>query len=273
MLHVVVQPWQKLLANAAVVYQYLEDVGIRDNYRRVPLRYSLETYTGRSKTLMFNLQGASDQYDIRSIHDGHNCQIHLDWIAADLRVAAFLSDDKIMNDAYCTSDPYILIQQMLGDKTITRDQCKMMLLRAIYSLAIDEPILELFPTFKGWMRIKLNQLHQGKILYSMMGRSFPISSDRDELSVFNSQFQGSVVHIMQAALIKLFKIYRTNLLAEIHDSIVLSCPVEEVSHILREAIPIMLDPLKGWIDPSPRMPLMVRIGHRWKHWQEYRTFR
>lgn len=265
------QSWQRLLANSMIVYQFLEDQGVRDGFKRKSTIYSLDTYTGRSKTLQFNVQGATDQFDIRPVRDGNFFYIHFDWVAADLRMAAYMSKDEEMFSSFETSDPYARMAEYLNDEEFTRDVCKTQFLRAIYSLDYNNPILDIFPVFKEWMKERVALMRRNAFLDTILGRRFVVEDN--ELSVFNSQFQGSVAHAMQALLIRLFDRYRLNILAEVHDSIVLCCPENMVGQLIKSVIPIMFDPLRDFVPSSPTMPLKVSIGNSWKKWRVFREYR
>lgn len=263
------EPWRKLLANAMVVYQYLEENGIRDNYKVVYPRYSLNTATGRSSTTGFNVQGTTDKFDIRPRTDEYDYLVHFDWLAADIRMIAFMSGDEAMNKSFEKSDPYIMASEYLKDPEFDRERCKNEFIRSVYSLSTEAPILKIFPQFKKWMDKKLTEYERDGCLYSLLGRRY----DGDKLRVFNSQFQGSVAHCMQAALVKIYEKYKLNLLTEVHDSIILHCRENRLKEIIREVGSIMLYPLDGWTDNSPRMPVRISVGRKWRQWQQYKVLR
>lgn len=264
--------WNRLFANASVVYQTIEDNGVRDDYKRLPVIYSLDTYTGRSKTLRYSVQGATEECDIKSVREANEVLVHFDWIAADMRMAAVMSGDQDMLDSYKESDPYTRMAEYLNDPQFPRDKCKTQFLKAIYSLNIDNPVLDFYPIFKQWMRDRLGFMRRECHLDTIMGRKFSWNKD-NELSVFNSQFQGSVAHAMQAALTKLFVNYRNNILVDMHDSVVMSCSESMLKGLIDAVVPIMTDPLNGCVDQSPFMPLKVSVGTKWKQWQKLREYR
>ena len=263
--------WNKLLANSSVVYQYLEDRGVFHGYRRVFPRYSIETFAGRSKTMSFNLQGTTDKFDIRHIEE-NGYQVQFDWIGADLLIAAYMSGDKEMLGSFDNSDPYTKMAKLLNSSQFPREQCKRDFMRAIYSLSVNHPILELFPTFKKWMISRITQMREDGYLISLLGRKYRIKGD-NELSVFNAQFQGGVAHAMQATLIRLFDDFSQNLLAEVHDTIVLVCKGVDLKELIEEVGQIMLCPLKGYVDNPPIMPVKISIGKRWRKWKGFRELR
>jgi hypothetical protein len=265
------QSWQRLLANAGVVYHVIETIGVRDGYKRMPVIYSQETFTGRSKTLGFSVQGATSEHEIHSVFDEMNFQVHFDWIAADMRMAAYMSCDKRMNDSYINSDPYTRAVEYLKN-SLSRDECKVRFLRAIYSLNTDESILDLYPEFKYWIKYRIGLMRKNGYLDTVLGRRFNLDGD-NELSVFNSQFQGSVAHAMQAVLTQVFKFYPRNFITEMHDALIMTCSEENVGPLINTIVPIMLNPLEGYIESPPRMPVKVSVGSRWREWKHFRTFR
>lgn len=262
--------WNQLLANASVVYQHLEDLGVRNGYKRLNVHYSLETVTGRSKTLGDNVQGTTEQDDIHSTRDENTILVHFDWVAADLCMAAHMSGDEAMLESFRESDPYTSIVNYLNDPKFDRAACKGMFLKSFYSLRTDSPIFDVFPTFKEWMIDRVNFMRLNGYVESIMGRRFRGSN---ELSVFNSQFQGSVVHAMQATLVRLFYECGSNFVAEIHDSLVLSAPESDVGALINQVVPVMISPLDGWLESPPRMPFKVSIGRKWKQWKRLREYR
>jgi hypothetical protein len=264
------QLWHKLVANASVVYQDLEDRGVYHSFKKHLMTYSLETFTGRSKTLGFNLQGTTDDFDIRSERPGYF--VHFDLIGADLLMAAHMSNDQDMFDAYKTSDPYARIEKYLNHPEFTRERCKKEFLKSLYSLSLYDPVLDSFPTLRDWMRARQADLDRDGYLTSVLGRRFMLKGD-NKLSVFNAQFQGSVVHAVQASLVKLFADYRENLFTEVHDSIILTAPQVDLPVLIDDVVEVMRNPLQGWCDNPPRMAVRVSIGKKWRKWKPYKEFR
>jgi hypothetical protein len=264
--------WQKLLADVEFVYADLDLKKIRHGHKVISTRYSLDTFTGRSKTLGFNVQGTTDEYDIRPIHDDLNLFVHFDWLAADLRMAAFMSGDQQMEASFLESDPYTYIESYLHDPEYSRDRCKGELIKALYALNVNHPIIEIFPQFKSWLVDRLQLMRKQGYLDSILMRRFIVEAN-NELSVFNGQFQGSVVHAMQAALVKINDRFPKYLFAEVHDSIIMCCNEEVVPLVINEVSKIMLQPLDGWVNPAPRMPIKVSVGDRWRRWKKLRVHR
>jgi DNA polymerase I-like protein with 3'-5' exonuclease and polymerase domains len=255
-----------------VVYQDIEDRGVRDNFKKMHPIYSRDTFTGRSKSLSFNVQGATEEYDIKSIFDDDKVFVHFDWLAADIRMASFMSQDERMELAFKQSDPYTILVEYLNDPEFSRDKIKIEFLRAFYSLKFDDPIFGIYPRFKEYMQSKVNELDESGYSTSIVGRRYYLKGD-NKLGVFNAQFQGSVAHAMQALLVKIYQKFRYNILTEMHDSVVLCCPEKLVIPIIKDVVNIMKDPLSGYVDPSPIMPVKVSVGRKWKAWKTVRVYR
>jgi hypothetical protein len=264
-------PWMELAAQASFVYQYLENKGVRVSLRKMFPKYSLETYTGRSKTLDFNVQGASEEYDIRPVGLDDYYYLYFDWIAADIRMASFMAGDKQMEASYQKSDPYTDLTEFLNDIEFTREVVKVEFLRAFYSLDFENPIFGPYPTFREEMIKRKEYLEINNHSTSILGREFILSDNK--LSAFNAQFQGSVAHAMQASLIKIAGIYPNNLLTEMHDSIVMYCSKSSITKIIKDVSEIMYNPLVDYCSPSPKMPLKISIGKKWKQWKLVKVIR
>lgn len=261
------EDWMTLRSNASIVYQAIEDRGIKYfESMRYP-KYELTTFSGRSKTVAYNIQGTTENDNIRSIYDDRYF-INLDWIAADLRMVAIMSKDKTMLDSFKSSDPYTFITEQFKNE-YTRDEIKTRFLKSFYSLDFDCPIFELFPTFQKYCKEKYEFLQSNNYLYSNMGRKYIVDENnkRSELSVFNSQFQGSVAHSMQNVLIKLWNSNPMSILTEMHDSVVLSCHQKSLSELVKIGSSTMFD------SNVEKMPLKVSVGNEWKKWKKFKEIR
>lgn len=261
--------WQELLSCADIVYAFLENNKIINGNKIEDFEYDY-TFTGRSKCLKFNIQGASD--NIYHTNIAFNNFICFDWIAADFRMAAILSNDKRLLNSFKTGDPYTNLRDELvkytEDDSITRDDCKEQFLRCIYSIDLEHPILDLHPEFKLWMVSTIDKIKKNGYSSSMFGRKFYLSEDRDIKSVFNAIFQGSVAHVMHATLIQVFSKYKEYLVAEIHDSIVLSCEDYKIEEIINNVSKMMYRPFK---DIDIVFPLKIKVGEEWKKWKTIKT--
>jgi hypothetical protein len=269
-----IAPWQRVLANAQLVYSNMEERGFKFFCEEQHSVYDL-TYSGRSKTLVHNIQGYNANDQIWPIDQEHTTFLHFDWIAADIRVASILSEDEDLQAVFDHSDPYSAIAEELSSEgqVITRDDCKKEFFECLYSLNTTSPILELYPKFSKWLNAEVESVNKTGSTKSILGRVFSLGPDRTNKSVFNAKIQGSVAHAMQAAIYKVFRLYPQNVLAEIHDSLVLTCKKEQIEGIVGEVAEVMLHPFRGLVPSDPRFPLKVSVGESWRNWQLYREYR
>ena len=254
--------WRRLIAMASTTYAMMESRPIYVDEKRVYPRYSLDTFSGRSRCTNFNIQGAPEDIPIKADGDLFVC---LDWVSADLRVAAAMSGDENLTEMFRDSDPYSNIAGLLK---IPRSECKILLLRTLYALDLESAILDLFPTLKKWIENKLIELETTGYLTSLLGRPFRLKT-RDQRSVFNATLQGTVAHAMQSVLWKIQKDLGRFLLTETHDSVVFVCNRIVLTKLLRLATPIMNKPL----DKLPRLPFKAYIGKEWKRWKLYKAYK
>tara|TARA_R100001244_G_scaffold25113_2_gene25410 strand:- start:71689 stop:72834 length:1146 start_codon:yes stop_codon:yes gene_type:complete len=263
--------WNKVLADSQFVYSHLETAGYWQDKARNPT-YEF-AYTGRSKSIGDNIQGASTGAEIYSNNVRHDTFVCFDWIAADLRAASILSQDVQLKNSFIESDPYTHLQQQLASSEITREDCKLELFRSFYSINYENPILEIYPDFAKWMKETSDKIEEQGYSESILNRKFTIEKERTKKSCFNAQVQGSVAHAMQNTIYRVFKAYPQNLMAEIHDSLVLSCPAKAVDEIIQTVSKIMLKPFEGILQSSPTFPIKVLKGKKWKMWEEVAEFR
>jgi len=256
--------WRSLLGRSSAAYKVMETRELYLDEQRVYPQYELDTFTGRSRCLNYNIQGATNGAPIHT-NNKDDILICLDWIAADIRVAAAFSKDEYLNESFKNSDPHTMLSEALD---MPRDQCKRLYLKTIYSLDMESPILGVFPELKEWMIKQTQRLEEEGYLGTLLDRRFKIG-DRDKKSVFNAVLQGTVAHAMQSSLVNMTHELRKHLITETHDSIVFACRSGLVPHVIKAATEIMIRPL----DEFPRFPLRVYIGKVWKEWKLYREFR
>jgi len=270
------QIWQNIIANAAVVYESLERDGVMVGWVLHHPIWSQHTFSGRSKTLGFNLQGATDNDHIRAVGGSEkDLLVHFDWRAADIRIAAILSGDTELQAISAAGDPYDTIMQKLNaeDEIITRPQCKQMFLSSINALRCDG-VIEMFPTLRDWIARNARALDQCKPLRSILGRPFRIEEGRNERSVFNATMQGSIAHAMQLTIRRIWESDCANLLAEIHDSVVVNCDRNRTSLLqtINDVAAIMCRPFAGVLNINPSFQVRVSIGKHWKRWKPFRLY-
>jgi len=256
--------WRRVLSNSSMAYLTMESRPIFLDEVRIYPHYYLDTFSGRSRCCNYNIQGASTDTPIRTA-DPDDIFICCDWISADIRAASSISGDKELADTYTKSDPYTALAEMLE---MPREECKLAFFGIIYSLDVDSPILELFPVFRQWIKDRLAELNENGYLCTPLGRKFKLGK-RNEKSVFNAVLQGTVAHAMQSSLAQMNDRLSDFLVAETHDSIIFAAKRPLVPHVIKEAVGIMLNPLKS----LPSFPLRVYLGKKWKQWKLYKEYR
>jgi hypothetical protein len=272
--------YQKAYANASVVYQDLENKGLFVNDTLVFPKWSLQTYSGRSKSLDFNIQGYYENDRISSIAAGSkSVLLHFDWISADLRMASLLSQDKKLQDSFIESDPYTVFMESIRSEgeSLTREESKLFMLRSINSMDVDaSALMDVYPGLCKWInKIKsITQIEDG-YAQTLLGRKFKLSNSKNALAVLNGAMQGSVAHAMHIVLREVWCKCPGYVVADIHDSLVLSIPNDPqiIKSVIDVVVPIMMFPFKKYCDDNPCFPLKVSIGNRWKHWKLYKTYR
>ena len=273
--------YQKIFANAAIVYEDLERAGLIYNYQHVEPIYSQHTYSGRSKTTNFNIQGLADDVLIRptNCHDG-NILLHFDWVCADIRVAAILSGDEKLTRSFLESDPYTYMMNIINaesEEKLSRDECKLFLLKSINSMDYtSEPLTDIYVELGGWIKnCKRSLKATGGYLETVLDRKFRAKHAKNDLAALNGAMQGSVAHAMQLVIRKIWEELGAKLVTEIHDSLVISCAPNSVhiNYVMDRVANIMLYPFDGVLEDNPAFPVNVSIGKKWKKWKLCRTYR
>tara|TARA_R110000868_G_scaffold150227_5_gene373253 strand:- start:2650 stop:3954 length:1305 start_codon:yes stop_codon:yes gene_type:complete len=272
--------YQKVLAQAATVYQDLENTGLLINHDPVFPKWSQKTFSGRSKTTGFNIQGFHEDWHVVP-QGGQECDvmIHFDWVCADIRIASILSQDNILNDTFLNSDPYTILMNQLNsgsDEKISREESKRYLLKSINSMDFTSVALtEVYPRLGRWIRRCKETIVEGRPLKTILGRKFRLKQSKNELAVLNGVMQGSVAHAMHLVLRRIWDKLPSRLITEIHDCLVVSAAPDstEIKAVIDIIAPIMLHPFEGILDSNPAFPFNISIGKKWKKWKLYETHR
>jgi hypothetical protein len=264
--------YQNLLAKAAVVYHSLEHDGLLLNYTSARPRWSLDTHSGRSKSSGFNIQGHTG-HDLvcpaQAIN--HSVLICFDWIAADIRAAAHLSNDTALTNSFITSDPYTVLGLAAN---MPRPQAKLHLLKTINSLRYDDPVVNgVFPTLCQWLRDQQATIDGGGSTSTVLGRRYSLANSRSALSAHNGSMQGTVAHGVHHMMRRAWEMHPSSVVADIYDSIVISCPngLPARRAIISSIVPLMLRPIIG--HETVCYPVRVSVGTHWKQWQLLETWR
>lgn len=271
------KPYHKLLADSQIVYQDLEKQGLYVNYSLLHPKWSVQTFSGRSKSMGFSIQGYYDNDKIRTIYaSDKDIMVYFDWVCADIRVASILSGDKNLKESFNDSDPYTYMMKNINDGTddpesqITREECKLLLLKAINSMDVEnEVVRDLFPDLVRWIRHCDKVITDGGHLETILGRKFRLSEAKNKLAVLNGVMQGSVAHAMHNVMHSVWRKLRGRVIADIHDSLVINsaATTNEVKSATAIVAPIMAQPFAGLLPDNPIFPVRVSIGREWKQWK------
>jgi hypothetical protein len=265
---------QKLLANAIITYDDMSRKGLDINYHRLYPQWSHDTFSGRSKTSVVNIQGWHDHDLVRPpgvVED--SLLVHFDWICADIRVASIMSNDSGLIDSFHSSDPYQKMAETLGS-VLTREECKVMLLKSLNSMDYTNDFLvNTYPDLSKWIRMCKNNLQKDGFLTTILGKKFKLTDAKNELAVFNAIMQGSVAHAMQSVLRRVWEKFPSIIVADIHDSLVVGCEKRFVKSIISSVAEIMICPFQEMLHSNPKFPLRVSVGTKWKKWKHVKTFR
>ena len=262
------EPWMLIKAKSSAVYAELADRGVIWGPHHEHPIYNTDTLTGRSKTRGFNIQGTTDNDPIYHTEDSRRIFLCFDWVSADMRVAGFLSEDDFINNSFVESDPYTELEKLLDADDITRDDCKLEMLKNMYSVNLDGPLLDVMPGLKEWMAVKKSEYEDGKTLKTILGMGIPRV---DLKSSFSGMIQGTIAEAIQSVFIKISERMNSEcILTEIHDSLVVCCSDREIAEMIRKIVPIVLEPLDG---VNLRFPVKVSVGKKWRHWKKYKVYR
>lgn len=271
------QYWQILRTDASMVYDYMQRRGVLFGYKLMHPIWSLDTYSGRSKTNDFNIQGLGREPLANP--NGDPVYLHFDWVAADLRAISILSKDPKLAASFIESDPYqYMIDNMNSgvqdDKKLTRDEGKFLLLSGINALDDTNPVLSFYPGLKSWISTAKAKIASSGCLDSILGRRFCCERERSERSVFNATIQGSVAHAMQACLKKVWDRFPDNILSETHDSLVMTCTRDpnRIREMISTVSRIMVQPFAGILTSNPQFPVVVSVGTGYKNWRRLKRY-
>lgn len=272
--------YQKLISNAAVVYQDLENRGLYVNETLFHPHWSMHTFSGRSKTTGFNIQGLEEDNIVKTTDSMvDDVLLHFDWIAADIRVASLLSGDSALMDSFNATDPYTeMVRFFTSDGgSNTRDECKIYLLKTINSMDIDNDALAaIFPSLGDWIKRCYNTTRNPNgVLETLLQRRFRVSRAKNALAAFNGAMQGSVAHAMHAVLRRIWERVGSYLIAEVHDSIIMAVPndLAIIRSMIDIVVPIMTHPFSGLLEEDHFFPVRVSVGKKWKKWKLLETHR
>lgn len=263
------EDWQRIRADAAEVYSAIEKRGILVDHKTKYPKYSMNVYSGRSKTTGFNVQGSNSDSDVRHPDEELPIFLRFDWIAADMRMASYLSEDEELSDSFNESDPYYCVEKSL-DFEVDRTGCKILLNKAVNSLNDDDLVLKIFPTFADWIKKQKGLLKKNGYVESLLKKRFytdhTLKGDR---RAFNGTLQGSVAHAMQSTMSRVYRECGDIIVAEQHDSLTIATSERKIKRNIKTIQEIMNRPFNDDI----LMPLRIEIGKSWGVYKTVKEFR
>ena len=263
--------WSWVRAQASMVYSYLEQRQIKYGHKIVKPIYDFNTFSGRSRTTGFNIQGSTDKYPIE--HPlGSEYFVCLDWLAADIRMAGLLSGDARINRSFIDSDPYETLSKELSSEntTIGRSECKGEIIKSLYSLQFDRPVMKLYPALRAWVIKHVLKYKYQYDFKTVLGR--PITKAKIKTSI-NAIIQGSVADAMQCVMLRLGSVNPDIIITEIHDSLILAGTRRNLKTVIYVGTKLMARPFHGILYRDLRFPVRVSVGRHWKQWKYLTTYR
>ena len=81
---------------------------------------------------------------------------------------------KILRESF-QQNPNAL-EKLLATDDISRDDCKLEMLKSIYSVNLNGSLLDVMPSLKTWMASKKQEYDDGNTLKTILGMSISINS-------------------------------------------------------------------------------------------------
>ena len=189
---------------------------------------------------------------------------YIDWCQQEFGIAAALSCDQRMMDAYNSGDPYLCFAQQAGgvpaDATklshaLEREQFKQCVLATQYgmqaeSLAvrINQPVARArellslhrsaYPDFWAWSDRVVNQALLGKRLWTTFGWQLHVEADPNTRSLRNFPMQANGAEMLRLASNRLIQ-EGVRVCAPIHDAILIEAPLAELETTTTHAQSVM----------------------------------
>lgn len=189
---------------------------------------------------------------------------YVDWSAQELAIAAALSGDQAMQDAYLSGDPYIWFGIKAGaipghatKKThpAERDQFKVVMLGVLYGLSADgiarklcvppcrgrellQMHREMFRRFWHWSdNVEMQAMLSGR-LHTVFGWQVHVGPDANPRSLRNFPMQGNGAEMLRLACC-LATEQGINVCAPVHDALLVEAPIDEIDTIVSRTKDVM----------------------------------
>jgi DNA polymerase-1 len=186
-----------------------------------------------------------------------NKLIVMDYSSQEPRVAAYLSQDKVLMEIFNSgNDPYIETAKIVHEKIITKDdpfreKMKIDFLAATYGQQpVDEEheerLKKFFKTFSGLYVWYQEQIKKKTYVETVNGRRIWINpySNQCERNALNSPIQGTSADMMKRAIATLHQEWnwecQYGVIDQIHDECILDVPEELAEEISKWSVNILI---------------------------------
>jgi DNA polymerase-1 len=195
-----------------------------------------------------------------------HCIVYLDWSQQEFGIAAALSNDKRMKDAYLSGDPYLAFAKQAGaappeatKKTHShvREQFKACVLAVQYGMGseslaarINQPRIqgrnllqlhrETYPAFWNWSDAAVNQAMLTSKLQTTFGWTVHIQTKANDRSLRNFPMQANGAEMLRLACCLMVEA-GIEVCAPVHDAILIVAQKSEVERTVKKAKQLMED--------------------------------
>jgi len=189
---------------------------------------------------------------------------YIDWSQQEFGIAAALSGDPKMQEAYTTGDPYLAFAKQAGavppDATkrthaVEREQFKACVLAVQYGMGEDSPgqrigqpvcrareLLNLhastYRVFWKWSDACLDHANLYRVLYTAFGWPIHVNSDANPRSLRNFPMQANGAEMLRLACCLITEV-GIHVCAPVHDALLIEAPLDELDATVEAAQELM----------------------------------
>ena len=258
------KPWMNVYANAAIAYERLEQSPILVDGFRYSSVWDYDSYSGRSKSHNRPLQNLEDGVFLADPNNITRTKIiTVDWKAADLIIAAYLSGDSELVKRISETDIYT--EPEFAGIAETRQGVKTAILSALYK-ADSDALAALSFKLAEWVQRQMTLVKENAEIESCFGRVFHKHAGRSELSIFNAQIQGCIALAMMNSVPKVQMVSGSSMLFETHDAITVAASPDMAAQVLKNICKIMYTPFGDLMTINGMdviMPVSFMCGDRY----------
>ncbi len=199
--------------------------------------------------------------------------IYIDYTQQEFGIAASLSNDEAMMEAYSSGDPYLYFAKLVGAAPANATKKTHPEVRSIYKQAIlavqygmgsqslatqingtelqARKLLEdhelAFPTFWKWIRNYVDQSNLRGYCKTKWGWKLPLGSDTKTRTISNFPMQAGGSDILRQAL---FLLEENNIdtIAPLHDAVLIECDANEVEHVNQKASELLRQASRDYLN-------------------------